>query len=496
MNIKSTIASFMLSIGLCASAITVTSTPGSLEVNIGENTDAATLVVTGEINAADFDFIANNMTSLTSIDLSDAVIVAYSGNPIMLGKSEYAANSIPAYALAGMPIQSIVFPESLEAIEDGAFSSTKLTAIEIPAKVTTIGVGAFSNCDDLTLVKIPATVSSLGSHAFIDCDNLSTVELGIDQLNAYTFARCESINSVTAPSLALIGENAFAGCSSLESFNFTKNIQTIGNSAFQGSGLKSIDFSESVSLDSIGAWAFAQCKALTVAVMNDNTSKIGEGAFFDDAALVSFNMPLACATAPSYIFKGNISIDTTNVLSHNVTTIGDYALMGWKHVTSFTLPNSLQQIGDNAFEGWISLTQLNAEGIANEVPSLGENVWQNVEQSKVNLSVANELANEFRVADQWNEFIINGVTSVDGIVANDSSNGISVYFVGYNLVIKADNEIAQVSVYDSSARQYAVETSRDYEVVINTSNWDCHLYIIKAILVDGSVATFKVARSN
>ena len=494
MNIKLSLVSLMASISLCASAITVTSTPGNLGSVVGENIGETSLVVSGEMNAADFEFVAEKMTSLISLDLSGVSIVAYSGSPVLLGKTDYVANSIPAYALAGTKIESIMLPGSLTTIEEGAFSSSKIKSITIPSSVTTIGVGAFSNCDDLTSVTIPSTVSSLGSHAFVDCDKLATVELGVSTISASAFARCMSLNSVTALNLIEIGENAFSGCGALEEFAFASGLKTIGNSAFQASGLKTIDFSASESLDSIGAWAFAQCKSLTSAVMNDKTSKIGEGAFFDDASLVTFNMPLACTTAPNYIFKGNTSIDTTNVLNHNITSIGDYALMDWKHVTTFTLPSSLAYIGCNAFEGWTSLSQLNAEGIVNEVPALGENVWNEVEQVNVTLNVTKDLANDFRAADQWKEFTINEVSSVEDILAEETTNRVRAYFVGYDLIVKADSEIAEVSIYDSSARQYAVETANGDEVVINTSDWDCHLYIVKVILADGSVATIKIAR--
>lgn len=496
MNIKLSLVSLMASISLCASAITVTSTPGNLSLVVGENISETSLVVSGEMNAADFEFVAEKMTSLISLDLSDVSIVAYSGSPILLGKTDYAANSIPAYALAGTKIESIILPNALTSIEEGVFSSSKIKSITIPSSVTTIGVGAFSNCDELTFVKIPSTVSNLGTHAFVDCDKLTTVELGVTTISASTFARCLSLNSVAATNIIEIGENAFSGCGALEEFAFTSSLKTIGNSAFQASGLKTIDFSVAESLDSIGAWAFAQCKSLTAAVMNDKTSKIGEGAFFDDASLVTFNMPLACTSAPSYIFKGNTSIDTTNVLNHNITSIGDYALMDWNHVTTFTLPSSLAYIGSNAFEGWTSLSQLNAEEIVNEVPALGENVWNEVEQANVTLNVDKDLANDFRAANQWKEFTINEVSSVEDILTEETTNRVAAYFVGYDLIVKADSEIAEVCVFDSSARQFTVETANSNEVTINTSDWDCRFYIVKVNLADGSFATMKIARGN
>ena len=495
MNIKLSLFSLMASMSLCSSAISVTTTPGNLATQVGENTGETDLVVKGEINACDFEFIANKMLSLTSLDLYETTIVAYSGNPILLGKTDYKANAIPEYALAGSQIQSIKLPNELQIIGDGAFSSTKLSTIIIPESVKEIGLGAFSNCDELTSVTIPANVGTLGSHAFIDCDNLAEINLEISKINASTFARCKSLNYVSANSVIEIGESAFAGCVALEEFTFAPTLKLIGNSAFQGSGLKALDFSATESLDSIGAWAFAQCKALTAAIMNDNTSNIGEGAFFDDASLVTFNLPTSCTAIPNYIFKGNISIDTTNMLNQNITAIGDYALIDLHHVTTFTLPHTLQYIGDNAFEGWTSLTQLNADGIS-EVPELGEKVWNEIEQSKVTLMVPKDMVDSFKATDQWKEFNVTGTSDVENVINDELTNRISAYFSGYNLIVKADSEIKQVSIFDSSARQYAIETTNSSEVVINTTDWDCPLYIVKVILADDSMATLKVARRN
>lgn len=495
MNMRFLFISLMSLIGLCASAITVTSTPGTLSEAVGENINETSLVVSGEMNAADFEFVAEKMKSLTTLDLSDATIVAYSGNPILLGRTDYPANTIPAYALAGTQIQAISFPKDLQTIGEGAFSSSKLATISIPATVKEIGLGAFANCDELTEVAIPASVENLGSHAFVDCDKLATINLGVTKVNASTFARCKSLNNVTATSLNEIGENAFTGCISLKDFSFAPTLKIIGPSAFQATGLESINFSATESLDSIGAWAFAQCGALTTAVMNNNISKIGEGAFFDNASLVAFNLPTSCTVLPDYIFKGNISIDTTYMLNHNVTSIGNYALIDLHHVTSFTLPNSLQYIGDNAFEGWTSLNQLNAEGIT-EVPALGNNVWEGVDQSQAYLTVEKDMTDAFLAADQWKEFNINEASSVEGIVADKLTNRVFATFEGYNLIVKADSEIKEVSIYDSSARQFAIEAAHSNEVVINTSNWDCPFYIVKVILADGSMATLKVARGN
>ena len=54
-----------------ASAIEVTTTPGQLSSQL-DDTSVTELTVSGEMDARDFQFIANELSSLTSIDLSRA----------------------------------------------------------------------------------------------------------------------------------------------------------------------------------------------------------------------------------------------------------------------------------------------------------------------------------------------------------------------------------------------------------------------------------------
>ena len=90
---------------------------------------------------------------------------------------------------------SITLPNSIETIENYTFQESGLTSIIIPESVTSIGSYAFSDCTNLTHVTMGNSVTSIDYEAFYNCTNLTHVTMG---------------NSVTS-----IGSSAFSGCADL-----------------------------------------------------------------------------------------------------------------------------------------------------------------------------------------------------------------------------------------------------------------------------------------
>ncbi len=103
-------------------------------------------------------------------------------------------------------------------VELTAFSTTASAAnAVIPSTaqghpVTSIGIGAFANCDKLKTVMLPDSVTSVGTGAFGYCFQLTTVNLG---------------NSVVS-----IGESAFTFCKSMKKLTIPQSIEEIGHGAF------------------------------------------------------------------------------------------------------------------------------------------------------------------------------------------------------------------------------------------------------------------------
>ncbi len=498
MRLKILMLFVSLFLGLTVNAKSVTSQAGRLSEVVAGDTTATQLEIVGEINAADVMFINEKMRNLSTLDLSNAVIVAYSGDPLMMGRTKYDENVLPAYSLMGSCISEIKLPNGLSEIGEGSLSSTKIKSIEIPASVAVIGEAAFCNCDYLESITIPVTVTRLGNYVFMDCDKLASVVLGdgLTEIGKSAFARCVSLSNVLLPSgLLVINDKAFAGTVALTGINVPKTLRYIGEEAFAQSGLTAIDLSECAALTEVGAWAFTECKTLASVRFNDSLASIGEGAFFDDAGLVEYATPTSVTKISDYMLKGDSIVESERILHDKIETIGKFSLKDLNHIVQFELPSSLDSIGSNAFDGWTSLTNLKVESLTG-VPALGNTVWQGVDQSQVSLYVSDEMYEAFSTAEQWKDFKVTRMSSVgteDLITVSDCE--VKVYFAEKNLVIKASEEILQVWVYDAMGRQYSSSEPLSEIFTIETSAWNCNVYIVKVLLNNGVDATFKIARN-
>ncbi|CAJ1938938.1 unnamed protein product [Cylindrotheca closterium] len=88
--------------------------------------------------------------------------------------------------------------------------------------------------------------------------------------------------------LKLIFENAFLGCSGLQSIKIPSNVYSIGDRAFYKSGLFQIDLREG--LHTLGNLVFA-CTPLRLARIPASVKEMGEGTFYRCFRMISVEMP-------------------------------------------------------------------------------------------------------------------------------------------------------------------------------------------------------------
>ena len=217
------------------------------------------------------------------------------------------------------------------------------------------------------------------------------------------FAGCSSLTSITIPnSVTSIGYEAFHYCSSLKSITIPNSVTTIEYAAFEScSSLTSVTIPNSVT--SIGDWAFAYCESLTSVTIPNSVTSIGSIAFYYCESLTSVVWNAKnCAdfSDDSAPFNGVRSQITSITFGDSVQHIPAYMCYGMINLTSITIPNSVTSIGDDAFHYCKSLTSIIVEDANSKY------------DSRENCNAIIETATNTLIAGCQNTIIPNSVTSI------------------------------------------------------------------------------------
>jgi hypothetical protein len=272
-------------------------------------------------------------------------------------------------------ITSANIPNSVIDIRPNALCDCDdMVLLTIGSSVENIGVSAFKNCTGLTIVNFNATnCTSMGNidlgtdnTVFSGCTSLSTLNIGNNVTNIpdYSFCRCRALTSISIPnSVISIGENAFDGCSGLTGdLTIPNYVTSIGASAFSGcSGLTSVTIGNSVT--SIGNYAF-NCSGLTMVNYTGTIAQWCEIVFGN-----SYANPLY----PGHNLYINNSLVTNLVISEPVTEIKEYSFNGARGLRTVTIGNSVTSIGFDAFMECSGLTSVS---IGNSVEVIGQEAFR------------------------------------------------------------------------------------------------------------------------
>ncbi len=114
---------------------------------------------------------------------------------------------------------------------------TKLTQVNLPEGIVSLGTYAFGFCTKLASATIPASTTDIGARAFQNCTKLASLSFQgttTRKFGAFCFAFCSSLPSVTLPSASVFRENAFANCTKLARVDFLGTVAQSGTTQFQG----------------------------------------------------------------------------------------------------------------------------------------------------------------------------------------------------------------------------------------------------------------------
>lgn len=112
---------------------------------------------------------------------------------------------------------------------------SKITKIEIPDTITSIGDYAFYHCYSLESIEIPDSVTSIGNRAFVRCDSLTSIEIpdSVASIDDSAFSGCDNLTEIVIPdSVTSIGFRAFENCERLTSVIIPDSVVWIGGCVF------------------------------------------------------------------------------------------------------------------------------------------------------------------------------------------------------------------------------------------------------------------------
>jgi hypothetical protein len=257
---------------------------------------------------------------------------------------------------------------------DGALYLTSLTnlvacpggksgSFSIAEKTACILSFAFSGCSRLTNINFPISVFSIGSNAFLNCTGLTSIAIppGCRYITDFEFSGCTSLKSVVIPSTTTyIFVSAFNNCTSLSGVYFQGDRPPFrAGSSIQQSFDSTLHATVYYRIGT-GGWDTSFCGWPTAPWVDSEASDFVWKLTNQSMAITNYNGSGGNATIPATIF------------GYAVISIGDSAFAGQTNLTSISIPGSVTNLGASAFADCTHLMTVFFNGNAPTVSGNGD----------------------------------------------------------------------------------------------------------------------------
>ena len=378
------------------------------------------LKITGEINAADFMLMRDEMPFLTALNLKEARIKAGTAYTNVSGMNHIYGedDEIPhwAFAFKGSLVY-FVFPDKLKMIREYAFASTGISgSLIIPEGVEEIQNGAFGDCRGLSgTLSLPSTLKRItGVNVFLNDKFVCELILpdGIEEIGTQAFLNCTGFyGSLRLPkSLKHIGESAFKSCTNLSGdLEIPENVMKIYDGTFYGCGfggnLKLHD-----GITSIGNNAFFNCQFKGELTLPKNLVTIGSDVFNRNDFSGELKLPETLVSIGDKAFAYNWRLTGTVVFPENLISIGAGAFASCRSIEGLVFPESLESIRceaswgseGGAFQECYGIGSIVCKG--NMPPYVQAGAFDGVAKDNFTLEVPEAAIQQYQTAAGWCDF--------------------------------------------------------------------------------------------
>lgn len=277
---------------------------------------------------------------------------------------------IPGLIRVKVTTENITVPVTM--IDEQAFiDREKITQVNIPSTIESIGNLAFNGCISLTSFNVNSKNANFCSENGILFNKAKTTLLqypsakadtdysipdGVTKIEDWAFYDCNKLTVMTIPSsVATIGEYALNFCTDLtELFVHAKTPPTVGTNAFINVNLAIPVYVPAASLDTYkaaAAWKdFNNLQALVTEFTVNNLKYKVTDYIANKVELTGYTTePTGKLDIPASVTYGS--------KTYSVTSIVEQAFDGCSALTEVTIPASVTSVGSDVFNGCSSLTQ-------------------------------------------------------------------------------------------------------------------------------------------
>lgn len=243
---------------------------------------------------------------------------------------------------------TVYIPSEAKNIGNRAFKALDIEEVYFTYGILTIGEEAF-NGSYITLVSLPKSISSIGNGAFLNCQKLKSLTYGarLLELHSSVFGGCANIQYLKIDGLLTnASKDVFGGCDNLTTLEIESDVSILNNNAFK------------------------DCKKLSTLYYSANTTSLDESVFAGCDNIKTLTVSGALENVEKDLFGGCENLEELDLACVSISNKiyieaqNKYrgAFQGLKILTDLTVGGNISTITEDSFRNCTSLFNLNLTG--------------------------------------------------------------------------------------------------------------------------------------